>query len=161
MARSPPRLSGLETSELRRWLLGGEGGRSRARGLARRVEDLVADRPNLTTPLDAILQAARALPGIGWTARLTDEGPELEGVEPRQSNPTELFLRLVRQQVMARTSAEEGPTGAAEPLWHRGMRRAPAERAGGRSRRSSRPRTGPPRRAGGNVAHPFARPRRG
>src|SRR5579863_7958802 len=100
-------LSGLETSELRRWLLGGEGGRSRARGLARRVEDLVAERPNLTTPLDAILQAARALPGIGWTARLTEEGPELAGVEPRQTNPTELFLRLVRQQVMARTSAED------------------------------------------------------
>lgn len=108
-------LSGLETSELRRWLLGGEGGRSRVRGLARRVEDLVADRPNLKTPLDAILQAARALPGIGWTARLTDEGPELEGVEPRQSNPTELFLRLVRQQVMARTSAEDGVRVRARP----------------------------------------------
>ena len=66
-------LSGLETSELRRWLLGGEGGRSRARGLARRVEDLVADRPNLTTPLDAILQAARALPG-DWLDRAADRG---------------------------------------------------------------------------------------
>ncbi len=108
-------LSGLETSELRRWLLGGEGGRSRARGLQRRVEDLVADRPNLLAPLDAALQAARALPGVGWTARLTDEGPELEGVEPRQTNPTELFLRLVRQQVMARTSAAEGPPSRPNP----------------------------------------------
>ena len=108
-------LSGLETSELRRWLLGSEGGRSRARGLARRVEDLVADRPNLLTPLDAILQAARALPGTGWTARLTDEGPELEGVEPRQENPTELFLRLVRKQVLARTSADEGPRARPSP----------------------------------------------
>jgi ATP-dependent DNA helicase DinG len=107
-------LSGLETSELRRWLLGGEGGRSRACGIARRVEDLVADRPNLLTPLDAILQAARALPAAGWTTRMTEEGPELEGpelkgVEPRQTNPTEFFLRLVRQQVLARTSAEDGP----------------------------------------------------
>ena len=120
-------LSGLETSELRRWLLGGEGGRSRARGLSRRVEDLVADRPNLLTPLEALLQAARALPGTGWTARLTDEGPEVEGVEPRQTNPTELFLRLVRQQVLARTSADEGPRARSNPLRHGGMRRAPAQ----------------------------------
>ena len=35
-------LSGLETAELRRWLLGAEGGRSRARGLKRRIEELVA-----------------------------------------------------------------------------------------------------------------------
>ena len=108
-------LSGLETSELRRWLLGGEGGRSRARGLQRRVEDLVVDRPNLLTPLDAALQAARALPAAGWTARLTEEGPELAGVEPRQANPTEVFLRLVRRQVLARTSAVEGPSARANP----------------------------------------------
>ena len=108
-------LSGLETSELRRWLLGGEGGRSRARGLSRRVEDLVAERPNLMAPLDAVLQAARALPGVGWTARLTDDGPEFEGIEPRQTNPTELFLRLVRKQVLARTSAEDGPRARPNP----------------------------------------------
>ncbi len=107
-------LSGLETSELRRWLLGAEGGRTRARGLQRRVEDLVADRPNLTAPLDAALQAARALPGTGWTARLGEEGPEFEGVEPRQVNPTEAFLRLVRRQVLARTSAET-PNGRPNP----------------------------------------------
>ncbi len=108
-------LSGLETSELRRWLLGSEGGRSRARGLSRRVEDLVADRPDLSAPLEAILQAARALPGPGWTARLTDEGPDLEGVEPRQANPTEAFLRLVRKQVLARTSADQGPHARHNP----------------------------------------------
>ena len=39
-------LSGLETAELRRWLLGAEGGRSRARGLRRRIEELVAARPH-------------------------------------------------------------------------------------------------------------------
>ena len=109
-------LSGLETSELRRWLLGGEGGRSRARGLARRVEDLVADRPNLLTPLDAVAAGRRApCPAIGWTARLAEEGPELEGVEPRQTNPTELFLRLVRKQVLARTSADDGPRSRPNP----------------------------------------------
>ena len=111
-------LSGLETSELRRWLLGAEGGRTRARGIARRLEDLVADRPGLLTPLEAVLQSARALPGPSWTSRLAEEGPELEGVEPRQVNPTEVFLRRVRQQVLARTSAAEGarpnPYGSVE-----------------------------------------------
>jgi len=108
-------LSGMETSELRRWLLGGEGGRSRARGLARRVEDLVADRPNLLAPLEAALQAAAALPASGWTARLGEEDFELEGAEPRLTNPTELFLRLVRKQVLARTSASDGPPSRPNP----------------------------------------------
>ncbi len=108
-------LSGLETSELRRWLLGGEGGRTRARGIGRRVEDLVADRANLLTPLEAVLQAARALPGTNWTTRLGEEGPELDGVEPRQSNPTETFLRVVRKQVLARTAASDGPGSRPNP----------------------------------------------
>ncbi len=43
-------LSGAETAELRRWLLGAEGSRSRARGLRRRIEELVADRPDLVAP---------------------------------------------------------------------------------------------------------------
>ena len=69
-------LSGLETAELRRWLLGAEGGRSRARGLRRRIEELVAARPMLETPLDAALQAARALPAPGWHGRLGEHHPE-------------------------------------------------------------------------------------
>lgn len=103
-------LSGAETAELRRWLLGAEGRRSRARGLRRRIEDLVAERPDLTAPLDAALQAARALPGIGWATRLADPGPELAGIEPGRPNPTEAFLRLLRQQVLAR-QAEDAPPG--------------------------------------------------
>ncbi|MDA8253568.1 MAG: ATP-dependent DNA helicase, partial [Rhodospirillales bacterium] len=104
-------LSGAETAELRRWLLGAEGGRSRARGLRRRIEDLVADRPDLTAPMEAALQAARALPGIGWATRLIDPGPELAGVEPGRPNPTEAVLRLLRRQVLARQSddAAAGP----------------------------------------------------
>ena len=39
-------ISGAETAELRRWLLGAEGGRSRARGLRRRIEELAGDMPN-------------------------------------------------------------------------------------------------------------------
>ena len=62
--------SGIEAAELRRWLLGAEGGRSRARGLSRRLEELVAGDPALEAPLEAALQAARALPAPGWSLRL-------------------------------------------------------------------------------------------
>ncbi len=102
-------LSGVETAELRRWLLGAEGGRSRARGLRRRIEELVVDKPELTTPLDAALQAARALPGVGWSTRLTDEGDDL-ATEPGQGNPTEAFLRIARREVLARQRADGEPS---------------------------------------------------
>jgi ATP-dependent DNA helicase DinG len=101
-------LSGHETAELRRWLLGAEGGRSRARGLARRVEELVTKRPELETPLDAALQAAHALPAYGWSSRLADEGPEFSDVDTGRPNPTEAFLRLVRHQVLARIEGTNG-----------------------------------------------------
>src|SRR6185312_14201198 len=80
-------LSGLETAELRRWLLGAEGGRSRARGLKRRIEELVAARPMLETPLEAALQATRALPAPGWSARLADQRAE-DVAETGRPNPS-------------------------------------------------------------------------
>jgi len=95
-------LSGVEGAELRRWLLGAEGGRSRARGLRRRLEELVGGRAELEAPLDAALQAARALPSPGWALRLSGDAPELGGLEAGQANATEAVLRLVRQQVLAR-----------------------------------------------------------
>ncbi len=104
-------LSGLETVELRRWLLGAEGGRSRARGLRRRIEDLVAARDDLIAPLDAALTAARALPAGGWQDRLGLELPALDG---EQGNPTEAFLRLARQQVLARVQGDGAALGAQE-----------------------------------------------
>jgi ATP-dependent DNA helicase DinG len=102
-------LSGAETAELRRWLLGAEGGRSRARGLRRRIEELVAARPALETPLEAALQAARALPSPGWSLRLAEATPELAGIEPGRANPAEALLRAARRQVLARLA------GAGEP----------------------------------------------
>ncbi|MCK8787971.1 ATP-dependent DNA helicase [Roseomonas sp. NAR14] len=69
-------LGGAEAAELRRWLLGAEGGRSRARGLRRRIEELATERPELLAPLDAALQAARALPAAGWMTRLVEDLPE-------------------------------------------------------------------------------------
>jgi ATP-dependent DNA helicase DinG len=108
-------LSGVETAELRRWLLGAEGGRSRARGLRRRLDELVIGRPELETPLDAALQAARALPGAGWAARLAETTPELAGIDTGRPNPTEAFLRLARQQVLARLEGQgAAPAGTFE-----------------------------------------------
>jgi ATP-dependent DNA helicase DinG len=112
-------LSGLETGELRRWLLGAEGGRSRARGLKRRIDELVAARPMLETPLDAALQAARALPAPGWHGRLGDTPsptrPRSAGEgENGRPNATEDFLRLIRHQVLARIVEDEYSRGSVE-----------------------------------------------
>jgi ATP-dependent DNA helicase DinG len=98
-------LTGAEMAELRRWILGAEGGRSRARGLKRRLEELIGEKPELQAPLEAALQAARALPAGGWSGRLTDEGAlDLVGAP---ANPAEAFLRAVRRQVRARSAAAE------------------------------------------------------
>ncbi len=94
-------LSGLETADLRRWLLGDEGHatRSRARGLKRRVEDLIASGNSegsdggLAVALEETLAGARQLPGQGWRNRIKDGAGH---------GPTEAFLALVRAQVLAR-----------------------------------------------------------
>jgi len=94
-------LSGREAAELRRWLLGGEGGRGRARGLERRIGELVLEDADGIKALQALLHAARVLPGDGWAGRLR---------EGRGTGPTEAFLGLIRQQVTARASgaSEDG-----------------------------------------------------
>ncbi len=97
-------LSGLEAAELRRWLLGAEGARSRARGLRRRLDDLVAGEATLETPLEAALTAAgQALPAPGWSGRITGAGAVPAGSPP---NPAEAFLALLREQVLGRGEAE-------------------------------------------------------
>ncbi|MBD3666386.1 MAG: ATP-dependent DNA helicase, partial [Kangiella sp.] len=54
-------LSGFETADLRRWLVGAEEGqRSRSRGLKARIEDLISDDDKAQDSLDAVLAAARA-----------------------------------------------------------------------------------------------------
>jgi ATP-dependent DNA helicase DinG len=103
-------LTGAEAAELRRWLLGAEGGRSRARGLRRRIEELAgaldgSAGADLLTPLEAALQAARALPGIGWPSRLAEDSAA------GRENATETFLRAARRQVMARAPQDEGLYG--------------------------------------------------
>ncbi|HEV2301661.1 MAG TPA: ATP-dependent DNA helicase [Stellaceae bacterium] len=93
------RLSGEEGRELRRWIIGAEGGRgSRARGLRRRIGDLVEGEEVAEKALIEILTAARILPGDGWSGRVA-EGRGLPGCES--------FLVLVRRQVLARAPAQE------------------------------------------------------
>jgi ATP-dependent DNA helicase DinG len=98
-------LTGLETRELRRWLLGGDadgrgGGGGRARGLRRRLDELVADDDEAAAALEEVLQAARALPADGWRMRLAADNP---------TGPTERFLDQVRRQVLARAAGRESP----------------------------------------------------
>ena len=98
-------LSGRETADLRRWILGVEnGGRGRARGLRRRVEDLIEGDEPAQAALDAALMAARHLPGEGWQHRIAEGRPAHAG---------EQFLALVRQQVHARGRDERGDRGHA------------------------------------------------
>jgi ATP-dependent DNA helicase DinG len=87
-------LTGMETTELRRWLIGAEAGsRSRSRGLKARVSDLVAGDDKAQKALDEIMHAARTLPATGWLQRIAGGTPH---------GSTEAFLALVRQQVYAR-----------------------------------------------------------
>jgi ATP-dependent DNA helicase DinG len=97
------RLTGQETQELRRWLLGVEGrsrSASRLRGLKRRIEDLVAGDDQARALLSEALKAARALPSEGWLPRLSEGAPQ---------GPAEAFLAEVRAQVYARARGAGGP----------------------------------------------------
>ena len=88
------RLSGREGRELRRWIVGAEGGRgSRARGLRRRIGDLVDGDEVGAKALIDVLAAARILPGDEWAQRVA---------EARGHQSFERVLVLVRQQVLAR-----------------------------------------------------------
>ena len=96
-------LTGGETAELRRWILGAEGRRSsRARGLKARMEDILGDDNATREYLDDILSHARRLPNQGWLQRLSDGMPH---------GAAEQFLHLVRQQVYARDPNADTPFG--------------------------------------------------
>jgi ATP-dependent DNA helicase DinG len=106
-------LSGATMAELRRWLLGAEGGRSRARGLAFRIEDLLADRAPLKTALDQTLAAARVLPAPGWPGRLADHAT----AQIFELNPAESLLAAIRAQVLARAADEsDAPEADVDPV---------------------------------------------
>ena len=85
-------LSGTEAALLRRWLLGAEETRGRAKGLGPRLETMVGEHVGLAPLLPDALAAARVLPAAGWSSRL--------GSEP--VGATERFLHALRTQVRAR-----------------------------------------------------------
>ncbi len=98
-------LTGREAHDLRRWFLGGEeasrgGLKSRARGLSRRAEDLVAGHEEAETALAALARAARTLPATGWESRLGQETPH---------GPVEAFLMAVQGQILARAEDPASP----------------------------------------------------
>lgn len=87
-------LTGRETHDLRRWIMGPEGGRrSRARGLRKRVEDLLLGDDDGLRHLDDVLQKARFLPADDWLKRLKQD---------MGSGSAEAFLKAVERQVYAR-----------------------------------------------------------
>jgi len=69
-------LSGREAAELRHWIRGADDGRrGRARGLKRRLEDIVAGDDAALADIAAALEAARCLPGQGWENRISAGQP--------------------------------------------------------------------------------------
>ncbi|MDP7548494.1 MAG: ATP-dependent DNA helicase, partial [Alphaproteobacteria bacterium] len=97
-------VAGSEGAELRRWLLGnegGRGGRGRARGLEARIGDLIGDDDGLAI-LQNSLRAAATLAGPGWLQRLAEGAP---------SGPMETFLARVRHVVLARVDNDRSPYG--------------------------------------------------
>ena len=87
-------LTGTETIELRRWVIGPErGSKGRRRGLAARLADLASYDEAGGKAISAARHAAEALPGDGWLQRLHDNTP---------SGPLEELLAAVRALTYAR-----------------------------------------------------------
>ncbi|WP_133365158.1 ATP-dependent DNA helicase [Qipengyuania sediminis] len=87
-------LTGLETVELRRWLLGPErASRGRRRGLAARLADVASYDEAGGRAIEAALAGAQALPAEGWLARLGENAP---------FGPVEALLAQIRAVTYAR-----------------------------------------------------------
>ncbi len=98
-------LSGQETADLRRWLRGAEaaaGRRSRVRGLASRIGDLIVDDDGAAEALERVLRHAAQLPAQGWLQRLDAGNPQ---------GAAERFLAAVREQVYARSPERDSLYG--------------------------------------------------
>ncbi len=95
-------LTGAETIELRRWVIGPEGtSRGRRRGLAARLADLASYDDDGARAIARARAAAEALPADGWLARLGEASP---------LGPVEALLAATRACVYARD--ESGGTEA-------------------------------------------------
>ncbi|MDB2324190.1 ATP-dependent DNA helicase [Alphaproteobacteria bacterium] len=89
-------MSAQEAAELRHWVRGAEDGRrGRARGLKKRLGELLANDDAGLGDLEASLEAARQLPGQGWPKRLS-------GMQP--VGPAETFFMHLRNAIYSRAA---------------------------------------------------------
>ena len=98
-------LTGQETIELRRWVIGPEGkARGRRRGLSARLADVASYDEEGGLAIEMARVAAEALPGENWLSRLGEGTP---------SGPVERLLAAIRAMVFARdeTNATESGYG--------------------------------------------------
>ncbi|MEO0440816.1 MAG: ATP-dependent DNA helicase [Pseudomonadota bacterium] len=88
------RLSGQETIEIRRWVIGPESrNRGRRRGLAARLGDVASYDEEGGRAIESARHAAEAFPGDGWLARVSEGEP---------FGPLETLFAEVRSMVFAR-----------------------------------------------------------
>jgi len=96
-------LTGGETIELRRWIMGPESrARGRRRGLAARLMDVASYDEAGSRALQAAIAAAGALPSDGWLGRIAEGQP---------FGPIEHLLAAVRATVYARATAQDAGYG--------------------------------------------------
>ncbi len=96
-------LTGQETIELRRWVIGPEGKASgRRRGLAARLADVASYDSEGGVAIEMARIAAQALPGDGWLQRIGENLP---------SDPMERLLCAVRTMVYARDESDSADAG--------------------------------------------------
>ncbi len=97
------RLTGRETQETRRWLLGREDGRARPgrrRGLQSRLDDLLLENDAIDRATQQAIFGATCLPAPFWAKRLAAQEPQ---------GAVEAFLLAVGRQVYARTAKPQDP----------------------------------------------------
>ena len=135
-------LSGVEASDLRRWLLGAEGRRgSRARGLERRVSDLLGEDVEAQNALRRLLDLAQQLP----CHQLADAAGRRHGAGPGRGVPG------------AGAPAGACAVGRRRPGFRPGMRRAAAQSRADRGGRPARRDAGEDAAAGATAAPGAAR----
>ena len=96
-------LTGQETVEMRRWVIGPEGkARGRRRGLSARLADVASYDADGGTAIEMARIAAEAMPSDGWLARLAEGTP---------SGPIEKLLAAIRAMVFARDESGDADAG--------------------------------------------------
>ncbi len=138
---------------------GRRGAGGAGRGLEARLLDLVADREDARRALGEAVRAAAALPGEGWSGRISPPSGEASPI-----GPVEALLVAVLEQLRARAVASDvGQECAARPALELVRERGGGGRSGpGRGRGAAAgpgaPSRRPPRRRRRRAARRRARP---